>query len=279
MPTVPSSGPEQHQPARSHIAAEVAESFGRNAERYDRARPRYPEALVERIVAAAPGPEVLDVGCGTGIFARQLHTAGAHVRGLDADERMAELARHSGLDVDVSTFETWDPAHRRFDAVTAAQAWHWIDPVAGAAKAAEALRPGGLLALIWNAAQLPADIATAFTQVYRQVLPGSPIVAQSERLAGIPAAEGYRTLGGKGVDGMRESGAFADAEEWRYDWEWVYTRDAWLDVVPTQGGHNLLEPAQLNDLLAGFGAVIDASGGAFTMQYTTLAFVAARSER
>jgi SAM-dependent methyltransferase len=254
----------------------VAESFGTNAERYDRARPRYPEALVRRFVDACPGPDVLDVGCGTGIFARQLRAAGARVLGLDPDERMAELARDSGLDVVVSTVETWDPAGRLFDGVTAAQAWHWIDPVAGAAKAAEALRPGGLLALVWNAAQMPADVATAFTEVYRRVLPGSPIVAQSEQVAATPAAEGYRTLAGAGVDGMRASGAFAAAEEWRYDWEWVYTRDAYLDVVPTQGGHNLLEPQQLDEVLTGIGAVIDAAGGTFTVGYATLAFVAAR---
>ncbi|MCW2935319.1 MAG: hypothetical protein JWM19_6281 [Actinomycetia bacterium] len=30
----------------------------------------------------------------------------------------------------------------------AAQAWHWVDPVAGAAKAAVVLRPGGRLAAV-----------------------------------------------------------------------------------------------------------------------------------
>jgi SAM-dependent methyltransferase len=277
VPTLPSTGPQPQPAARSHSAREVAESFGTNAERYDRARPRYPQALIRRIVTASPGPDVLDVGCGSGICARQLRAAGARVLGLDADERMAELARQSGLAVEVSAFETWDPAGRRFDAVTAAQAWHWIDPTAGAAKAADALRPGGLLALIWNAAQLPSDIAAAVTEVYRRILPGSPIVAQTERVATTPAAEGYRALGGKGVDGLRASGAFHEAEEWRYDWEWVYTRDSWLDVVPTQGGHNLLEPEQLDEVLTGIGAVIDAAGGAFTMRYATLAFVATRT--
>jgi ubiquinone/menaquinone biosynthesis C-methylase UbiE len=69
MPTVP---PERgiHQYRR------MAESFGVDAERYDRTRPRYPDALVERIVAASPGPEILDVGCGTGIEARQFQAAG-----------------------------------------------------------------------------------------------------------------------------------------------------------------------------------------------------------
>lgn len=88
----------------------VAESFGTNAEPYDRARPRYPEALIRRLVDARPGPDVLDVGRGTGIFARQLRAAGARVLGLDPDERMAQLARDSGLDVEVSTLEGWDPA-------------------------------------------------------------------------------------------------------------------------------------------------------------------------
>ena len=109
------------------------------------------------------------------------------------------------------------------------------------------------------------------------MLPDSPIVAQADRLATMSAADGYRALGAKGVDGMRASGAFGGVEEWRYDWEWVYTRDAWLDVVPTQGGHNLMEPGQLDRVLAGIGAVIDANGGAFTMGYASLAFVGTRS--
>jgi len=54
----------------------VAESFGSDAERYDRTRPRYPDAMVDRIVAASPGPDMLDVGCGTGIEARQFQAAG-----------------------------------------------------------------------------------------------------------------------------------------------------------------------------------------------------------
>ena len=56
----------------------------------------------------------------------------ARVLGVKPDERMAELARQSGLEVEVTTFGNWDPAGRAFDMVIAAQAWHWIDPLAGA---------------------------------------------------------------------------------------------------------------------------------------------------
>jgi SAM-dependent methyltransferase len=75
----------------------------------------------------APAPGVLDVGCGTGIAARQFQAAGCRVLGVDPDPRMVGLARQSGLEVEVAAFETWDPAGRVFDAVIAGQAWHWVD--------------------------------------------------------------------------------------------------------------------------------------------------------
>src|SRR5205085_1744530 len=118
-----------------------AESFGSDVERYDRTRPGYPDALVERVVAATPAPDVVDVGCGTGIEARQFQAAGCRVLGVEPDPRMADFARRSGVEVEVATFEAWDPGDRMFDAVIPGQAWHWVDPVAGAAKAAQVLRP------------------------------------------------------------------------------------------------------------------------------------------
>src|ERR1700755_1890235 len=130
MPTVP--------PARapfggreSHQAREIAESFGADPDRYDRARPRYPGALIDRIVAHIPGPDVLDVGCGTGIVARQFRAAGCRVLGVDPDARMADLARRHGLEVEVATFETWEHAGREFDAVVAGESWDWVEPVGG----------------------------------------------------------------------------------------------------------------------------------------------------
>ncbi len=72
---------------------------------------------MERIVAASPGLDVLDVGCGTGIAARQFQAAGCRVLGVDPDGRMADLARPSGIEVEVAKFEPWDPAGRGFAAV------------------------------------------------------------------------------------------------------------------------------------------------------------------
>jgi SAM-dependent methyltransferase len=269
MPTLPPAQP----PAESHQVREVAESFGAEAGRYDRARPSYPGVLVERIVAASPGRTVLDVGCGTGIVARLFQAAGCQVLGVDPDGRMAGHARQRGLEVEEATFETWEPNGRVFDAVVAGQAWHWVDPVAGAAKAASALRPGGQFAVFWNVFQPPADLGKAFAEAYRRVLPDLPSGLWDRPLLGI-----YESMGAKAADGMRQAGAFGEAEQWRFAWERPYTRDEWLEQVPTFGGFSRIPPDQQEQILADIGAAIDAAGGGFTMGFTTLAVTAALPE-
>ncbi len=250
----------------------MAESFGADAERYNRARPRYPEALVERIAAAIPGPDVVDVGCGTGIAACQLQAAGCRVLGVEVDGRMADLARQHGLEVDVAAFEDWEPGGRQFDGVVAGQAWHWVDPVAGAAKAAEVLQPHGRLAVFWNVFQPPPDLGEAFARVYSRVLPDVPMYRRA--MSGL---EGYALLLTKATDGMRAVGAFSGPDQWQLDWERSFTRDEWLDQVPTFGGHSMLPPARLEELLAGIGAAVDAVGGSFVMRYVTVVVTATRS--
>jgi SAM-dependent methyltransferase len=251
----------------------MAESFGVDPERYDRTRPPYPGALVERVVAAVPGRGVLDVGCGTGIAARQFQAAGCAVLGVEPDARMADHARRGGLEVEVATFEDWDPAGREFDAVVAATAWHWVDPVAGAAKAARVLRPGGLLAVFWHVFQLPPDVAEAFAAVYQRVVPDAPIDVRATKAP----LDAYQKMTAIAADGIAKAGGFGAPEQWRFDWERTYTREEWLDQLPTSGALTQLPQDKLAEVLEGVGDAIDALGGRFTMPYATMALVAAAS--
>jgi SAM-dependent methyltransferase len=251
----------------------MAESFGTDAQRYDRARPGYPDALVARIVAGSPGPDVLDVGCGTGIAARQFQAAGCAVLGVEPDARMADFARARGLQVEVATFEAWEPAGRTFDAVIAAQSWHWVDPVAGAIKAAQVLRAGGRLAIFGHVFEPPIEVAEPFAAAYRRVVPDSPFNNMPARRP----PDTYQAAYARVADQIRQTEQFSDPEHWRFDWERSYTRDQWLALLPTTGGLTQLRPDQLTEILDAVGAAIDTLGGRFTMQYTTLATTAVRS--
>lgn len=295
MPTLPAQPPEQAPPTTGsprsapdtasgpapHTARRMAESFGENAGQYDAARPGYPDALVARIVAGMPAPtptpddgsarpDVLDVGCGTGIAARQFQAAGCTVLGVEPDPRMADFARSRGLPVEVAAFETWEPAGRTFDAVVAAQSWHWVDPAAGAARAAAVLRPGGRLAVFGHVYEPPPEVAEPFAAAFRRAVPDSPLSTQPARRP----LDAYQALYSSFGDAVRATGSFDAPEHWRYDWQRPYTRDEWLALLPTTGGLTRLAPAQLSAILAEVGAAIDALGGAFTMPFTTLATTA-----
>jgi SAM-dependent methyltransferase len=171
-----------------------------------------------------------------------------------------------------STFEAWDPAGRAFDAVVSGQSWHWVDPVVGAAKAAQVLRPGGRLAVFWNVFRPSPDVGEAFSAVYRRVMPDFPRNPWARA-----ALNGYSVLFIRAADGIREVGAFGDPEQWQFDWEHSYTRDQWLDQLPTHGDNSQLSPAKLEELLTGIGVAIDAVGGSFTMGYAVVAVTAART--
>lgn len=251
-----------------HDHRRTAESFGVDAERYDRTRPPYPDALIERITAAAPGPAVLDVGCGTGIQARQLRARGCTVLGVEPDPRMAAFARGTGLRVEVSTFEAWDPAGRVFDALVAGQAWHWVDPAAGAATAARALRPGGVLALFWHVFQAPPAVNEAFADAYERVAPNSPIDVRA-----MPSAPGdaYRPILDRAAAALRDTGAFTEPEEWHLSTERTYTTGQWLDLLPTQGMLTRLPADAVAEICDAVGVAVDGIGGSFTLPFATVA--------
>jgi hypothetical protein len=128
------------------------------------------------------------------------------------------------------------------------------------------------VAVFWNVFQPPPDVGEAFAAVYRRVLPDSPLHQRA-----MPGLEVYAVLFTRTADGIRRAGAFGEPEQWRFDWARSYTRDEWLDQLPTFGGHSQFPPAKLEELLAGVGAAVDAVGGSFTMRYTTVVVTATRT--
>lgn len=246
-----------------HLLRHVAESFGVDAARYDRARPSYPDELIRQVAAASPGVEILDVGCGTGIGARQYRALGCTVLGVDVDARMADFARGTGIEVEIGKFEEWDPKGRSFDAVVAGQAWHWVDPVRGAEKAAQVLRPHGVLALYWHVFDPPSHIADAFDHALEQLAPDTPFRN--------PGAALQQENVKRAIAGIRASGAFGEPEQWQFEWQRDYTREEWLDHLPTTGPLTQLKPEEITTVLDAVGGAI---GGGFTMDYVTLATVA-----
>jgi len=130
----------------------AASGFGAEADAYERARPSYPPDAVAWIVDAlriSTGRIVADVAAGTGKFTRLLEPTGAWVVAVEPVEGMR--ARLPRMPVAAASAERLPFRGESLDAITVAQAFHWFDAPAALEEFHRVLRPGGRLALIWNA--------------------------------------------------------------------------------------------------------------------------------
>jgi SAM-dependent methyltransferase len=149
----------------------TARGFETAAEVYELARPDYPEDAVDHIVETLvlePGAHVVDVGAGTGKFARQLVVRGLRVTGVEPIAEMRAIFQSTveGYALE-GTAESIPLGDRSADAVTSAQAFHWFDRDRALAEMTRVLRPRGGIALIWNVRDESQPLQQAYAEEMR----------------------------------------------------------------------------------------------------------------
>ncbi|MGD9526022.1 class I SAM-dependent methyltransferase [Pseudonocardia sp.] len=129
-----------------------ARSFGAVAGDYAVHRPGYPAAAIDWALGGRTG-DVVDLGAGTGKLTESLVARGLRVTAVDPDpEMLAELRRRlPGIDAREGSAEAIPLPDGSVDAVLAGQAMHWFDPARALPEIRRILRPGGVLAAMWNA--------------------------------------------------------------------------------------------------------------------------------
>jgi len=187
---------------------------------------RVAQALARKVRALplAPAPEVLEIGCGTGLLTALLRPALPGCRWLATDlspgmveacARRLDPGRHPDLETRVMDGEWPDLQERRFDLVVSSLAVQWFgDTVAGLCRLRRLLRPGGVLA----ATTLGAGTFAEWRRVCRGagVEPWTPAFPTAEGLAAALGAPVSRavvrldcgSLGGF-LDHLRLTGARA----------------------------------------------------------------------
>ena len=137
-------------------------SYDEIADVYDRARPSYPDGLVDDILTFAQMPQAgraLEIGCGTGQATRSFAARGLRLVCLEPAPAVAQIARQRlqsfhRVEVIGATFETWRVERDAFDLIFSATAFHWVRRDVRFLKAAQALKVDGTLA-IFNAVPSP----------------------------------------------------------------------------------------------------------------------------
>lgn len=121
------------------------------------------------ILGALPGScqRALDVGCGEGHLARELHRAVPQVVAIDSDVpvigRARQLDNGTGVEYVEGDFLTYGFQPESFDAIVSVAAVHHMNAPAALSRMRQLLRPGGTLAVVGLARSrprdLPADVA------------------------------------------------------------------------------------------------------------------------
>ncbi len=142
--------------ADGRLVRSYGKVFNEIAVEYDRNRPAYPDALVNQaceVAGIGDGDQVLEIGCGTGQLTRSLLARGLRVTALEPGDQLIEVAEENLKDAGDVEFiharlEDMQIPRESYEAVFSASAIHWVDPDLSWRKIADALAPGGTLALI-----------------------------------------------------------------------------------------------------------------------------------
>jgi SAM-dependent methyltransferase len=135
----------------AELHARQASSFGAEAAAYAEHRPDYPEAAISWALAGSPA-EVLDLAAGTGKLTESLLARGLTVTAVEPDpEMLGELRRRlPAARALTGTAEEIPLPDASVDAVLVGQAFHWFDVPRAMDEIGRVLRPGGVLAALWN---------------------------------------------------------------------------------------------------------------------------------
>ncbi|THH05761.1 hypothetical protein EW145_g4554 [Phellinidium pouzarii] len=152
-------------PASGKVHPVSAAGFGAGkSELYDKVRPGYtPQVLshIRKAVSKKEGLKVVEIGCGSGIFTRDLlaypewSTSIVELKCIDPNEGMRAVFASTVKDPRVSlydgTFDTTGVPDGWADVILCATAFHWCsDLEAAASEFSRILKSDGTVILLWN---------------------------------------------------------------------------------------------------------------------------------
>jgi SAM-dependent methyltransferase len=242
-------------------------SFDHQAELYDAARPSYPVALIDDVIARCAPQRMLEVGAGTGKATVPFARTGRELVAIEPGEQLAAVLRRkvAGLPhvtVEQTTFEAYPG--EGFDLVYAAQAFHWVDPAVRYTKAAAVLRPGGALAVIRNEhTAIEPALRRELDAAYARWVPAKPRTDDD-----VPDALH------KWTTEIAASARFGPVDVGRFPWTATYTSRGYVDLLATYSDHALIADAPRRSLFADIADAIERRGGHIEIPYVALVFFA-----
>jgi ubiquinone/menaquinone biosynthesis C-methylase UbiE len=130
--------------------------FNRLAKEYQ-ARPAYPDSLIEKLCSLLPGPQLADLGAGTGLLSIALAQRGYSVKAIEPSFAMrASLKEQTNIEAIEGTAEETSLENQSVQGVVAAEAAQWFMLDKAVSECRRILQKGGLVAAVeWLPTKAP----------------------------------------------------------------------------------------------------------------------------
>jgi SAM-dependent methyltransferase len=254
-------------------------TFDEAALLYHEARPGYPAALFDDVMALSdipPRGRILEIGCGTGQATLPFARRGYRILCIELGGHLAALARRNLaafplVEVRRGAFEAWPLEEGAFDLAIAASAFHWLDPAIAYSRTVRALQPEGALALWWNAHVRSEGDQGFFEAVQKVYQRDAPELARSYHPLPAPDAVPDWTAE------IKQTGLFGPMAVRQYRWDACYDASSYVRLLSTYSDHLALTSDARERLFAGITELIDTRfGGRIAKGYLTVLYVARR---
>ena len=183
---------------------------------------------------------VLDLGAGTGKLTRALADRYARVIAVEPLDELRTIlaARVPEADVRAGAAEAIPLADAEVDAVFAGQSFHWFANDVAVDEIVRVLRPGGVLALMWNQSDDPSPLPEAYRRRIAELHDeGRPPPIDEDVLKRFPFGEEHdEVVRHRQVSGRDDVLAFAASVSW------IAKRDDRVEILEELGA--LLPPGE-----------------------------------
>jgi SAM-dependent methyltransferase len=245
-------------------------TFGAVAQAYAAHRPNYPDTALDWALApleGSPHPRLLDLAAGTGKLTASLVHRSSQVSAVEPDPEMLAVlhAELPGVTALAGTAEDIPLPGASVDAVLVGQAFHWFDAERAGAEIARVLRPGGVLAALWNY----DDDSVDWVRGYHEA------ASEDRQVPGVPS-------GGSRAD-LPTLGKFSKSDHAEFSHSRQLTTDGLIDVLGTHSWALLSSPEEraavydrIRAYLASRPELGTGAGGSFELPLRTAVFRAVR---
>ena len=146
--------------------------FNEKSDSYNKYRPNYSSELIEYIVGSLKSQDdcIADIGCGTGIFTKQLVERNCRVIGIEPNLEMYEKAKNNleGIKLINAVAENTTLDTCSIDLITIAQALHWFNIDEFKNEAKRILKQDGKIAVIYNIVDDSKDVVKEFKNLHEE---------------------------------------------------------------------------------------------------------------